>query len=288
MIKRFIKFFYNHQKTKTILHRILIKLKIPEKIGFLATGESHKNNINPLFITCDATDSDIHLIFNDKFSFPFQDNKLRLIYSSHNLEHLNEKTSDRYFEEVYRVLKKGGELSIEVPNAELIYSNYSNYLKTGSSLELQELIDFTFPEEVKRNVVSNQSLSTEDASKQLNEIHNKVLSFLSCYCVPAYVGAHTPVVVDEQVFNENFKKLTMAEFFIWCIDLMDEKQKLSGGHINPWFPRKLIDRLEMFGFDAKIRSFRDSRIFSRSLSRFVIPDREHRTFYSFRISAIKR
>ena len=272
---------------KYLLHKILLRLGILDKIGYLATGESDKNNINPLFITCDATNSDIPLVFDENFSFPFDDNKLNFIYSSHNLEHLNEATSDRFFKEVHRILKKGGELSIEVPNAELIYNNYANYLRTGSPEDLQELTNFNFNMEVINNVINNQNLTKEAAISSLGKIHNKVLSYLSCYCVPDYTGAHTPVVVEEDLFNKNFSALPMNEFFDWSVNLMNQSQKNSGGHINPWFPDKLIQKLNRLQFDTEIRSYKSSRIFSRKVCNFLIPDRKHRSFYSFRVSALK-
>ncbi len=286
-MKRFIKFFYNHQKTKYLFHRILFKLSILNKIGFLATGESDKNNINPLFITCDATASDINLVFDNNFTFPFDDNKLNLIYSSHNLEHLNEATSDRFFNEAHRILKKGGELSIEVPNAELIYNNYANYLKTGSKKDLQELTNFDFNMEVIKNVINNQNLTKEAAILGLGKMHNKVLSYLSCYCVPDFTGSHTPIVVEENLFNKKFAELPMNEFFEWSVNLMNQSQKDSGGHINPWFPDKLVQKLNKLQFDTQMRPYRSSRIFSKKVCNFLIPDREHRSFYSFRISALK-
>ena len=287
-MKKFIKLFYNHANAKYLLHIILFKFKALNQLGFLATGESYKNSINPFFITCDATESDIHLIFDDNFSFPFLDNQIKLIYSSHNLEHLNTSTSKRYFDEAHRVLKVGGELSIEVPNAELIYFKYGKFLESGSLDALEELLNFEFDEEVLNNVINNQNLTSNEALEALNGVHNKVLSFLSCYCVPDYVGAHTPVVVQKEIFNSKYSALSMEEFFEWCIDLMNEDQKKSGGHINPWYPKKLIQQLEKHEFDVKIRSYKESRIFSTRWSQFFIPDREHRSFYSFRISAIKR
>ena len=84
-------------RLRFLIHQFFFKSGLITHFGLLAAGESKKNSINPLFVTADATESDFNLIFTPEFVFPFSKNEYRFIYSSHNLEHLNKKTSDRLF-----------------------------------------------------------------------------------------------------------------------------------------------------------------------------------------------
>ena len=48
--------------------------------------------------------------------FPWQDNEIDIIYSSHALEHLDKSDGRAFIGECYRVLKPGGIVRIVVPN----------------------------------------------------------------------------------------------------------------------------------------------------------------------------
>ena len=89
-----------------ILRKLLINLGILERIGYQALGEKNTYFINP-----------------------FKNNSLNIIYTSHNLEHLTSETSDNFFRECKRLLKRNGEILIEVPDAEYIHMNALNYIK---------------------------------------------------------------------------------------------------------------------------------------------------------------
>ena len=126
-IKKIIKYLQNIFNKYT--HIFLLRIGFLDKIGLFAIGEMNKYCINPLFITIDVTDSDRILEFSHKNNrLPINDNEARILYSSHNLEHLTEEISDDFFKEAYRCLRPKGELSIEVPDCELLY----NIFKKGA------------------------------------------------------------------------------------------------------------------------------------------------------------
>jgi len=56
--------------------------------------------------------------------FPFSDNSIDKIYSSHVFEHFYTTQIEKILGECYRVLKPGGTISISVPNAEIYINAY--------------------------------------------------------------------------------------------------------------------------------------------------------------------
>lgn len=58
--------------------------------------------------------------------FPWQDETVDVIYSSHTLEHLSRAEGFIFLEECYRVLKKGGVIRIIVPDFQSIVNEYNN------------------------------------------------------------------------------------------------------------------------------------------------------------------
>lgn len=57
--------------------------------------------------------------------FPWSNNSVDIIYSSHTLEHLNKQEGYRFLQECYRVLKKEGTIRIIVPDLKEIIAKYT-------------------------------------------------------------------------------------------------------------------------------------------------------------------
>tara|TARA_B100000945_G_C20333558_1_gene573670 strand:+ start:821 stop:1129 length:309 start_codon:yes stop_codon:yes gene_type:complete len=55
---------------------------------------------------------------------PEKDNSVSVLYSSHMLEHLDDKETDIFLKESIRVLMKGGLIRIVVPDFEILIKNY--------------------------------------------------------------------------------------------------------------------------------------------------------------------
>ena len=58
---------------------------------------------------------------------PYENDSVDAIYCSHVVEHIEDKYIQRFFNEAYRVLKKGGALRVCCPDAEFLY----NVAKSG-------------------------------------------------------------------------------------------------------------------------------------------------------------
>lgn len=65
-------------------------------------------------------------IYDLRQNFPWQDNSIDVIYSSHTLEHLTRKEGLHFLKECHRVLKKKGLIRIVVPDLSLLVSKYIN------------------------------------------------------------------------------------------------------------------------------------------------------------------
>src|SRR3989344_7865177 len=57
--------------------------------------------------------------------FPWNDDSVDVIYSSHTLEHFSKSVGRHFLEECFRVLKPGGVIRIVVPDLHVLVSAYS-------------------------------------------------------------------------------------------------------------------------------------------------------------------
>ena len=61
---------------------------------------------------------------NERVKLPFVNKTISVAYTSHNLEHLDDKTVDRVIKEIARVTKKGGYLVIKIPDFDFFLEKY--------------------------------------------------------------------------------------------------------------------------------------------------------------------
>jgi predicted SAM-dependent methyltransferase len=71
-------------------------------------------------------------------TFPFDDESVDIIYTSHTLEHFSRQEGTRFLKECHRVLRSGGILRVVVPDLEAIISDYTSG-KTDADMFLDEL-----------------------------------------------------------------------------------------------------------------------------------------------------
>ncbi len=59
-------------------------------------------------------------------TFPWQDNDVQVVYSSHTLEHMTREDGYRFLSECFRVLEPGGIIRMVVPDLSFIVKSYNN------------------------------------------------------------------------------------------------------------------------------------------------------------------
>ena len=98
---------------------------------WLELGSGPKKGSNG-WTTIDLYGADI--VHDLRAGIPFSSNSVDRIYTSHMLEHIPYRELLIFLNECYRVLKKGGELSVCVPNAGFYINAYSEkkYFKSYS------------------------------------------------------------------------------------------------------------------------------------------------------------
>ena len=255
----------------------------------MAFGERNTTNINPLYFTIDADNSDFQIIWDEKSKLPFKNDSINFIYSSHTLEHLSYDEAKIFFKEAKRVLKKGGELCIEVPNAKFLYDNYLFFLKNKKSKINNQLIDFEFHKKVLINIKKFQNLPDEKINDWSNHFSTKIFAKVSNYVKPDFVGYAIPYLIDPKTIEKNFYKFqNMDKFFDWLLNKIPTNLKKTGGHNSYWYYNQLSVILDEMGYACFHRGYRQSKYFKNIISKIMVPDRKYRSFYSIRISAIKK
>ncbi len=86
-----------------------------------------------------------------KYGIPFKNDSVEYIFSSHFLEHLDEKSAGDLLKECNRVLKKGGIIRIIVPDLDEeideICFNLENYKKNRDVIKVQKYVTSSFENE---------------------------------------------------------------------------------------------------------------------------------------------
>ncbi len=100
-----------------------IRLKKQKKI-LLDIGSGNRKGKNG-WITIDLNKG-ADIIHDLRKGIPLPENSVDRIYASHVLEHIPYRELIRLLSEIFRVLKKGGELSVSVPDASLFINAYFN------------------------------------------------------------------------------------------------------------------------------------------------------------------
>jgi predicted SAM-dependent methyltransferase len=253
----------------SIAHNLLKKLGVLNFINIYGVGEKNIYGNNPFLTTIDVNDSDHNMIISMDSKLPITSKTARIIYSAHCLEHLPLEVVNNFFADVHECLIQSGELLLELPDAEFLYNIY----RSGNWTKIPELKSKSYHDECKH-----------DNDDPPYKTFLNVLVFY--FPTKLEVGKGKSPNISEKEFNKNFTSLNMDDFFAYCIGKLSLEQLYSGGHVSIWYPKKIIKMLEKHGFNAEIRGYRESRTLG-FFGKLLIPDRKHRSDYSFRISAVK-
>ena len=236
--------------------------------GRIALGERNNFLRNRTWITIDTANSDFNMNFRSFTPLPFENDSQDVIYSAHAIEHIPDECVTFLLKESYRVLKKGGYIRIEAPDAGEIISSYKK--------NDRQFVD-CFSSAFRTNLVEKRGYPSSYA-----EDHNSLLGILSNYMISDY---SVPVIADKKEVASMLETLKPKEFSKWCVSLQTGEQLESGGHINPIFYDNIHDLLGNVGFKNILKmGANQTRIPKKNLQEV---ERPHRAFYSLIVEAEK-
>lgn len=252
--------------------------------GMVAIGERVRPL--PLWVSVDAVGfPDYHLELQSVSVLPFASESLRVIYTSHTLEHLSESAVESVLIDCFRQLRHGGELLIDLPDCQKAFHEMR---KIGSGTQDSATARYLQGLSISAEAISMRVPTHFDskadvawANDPLNLIHNCAIA---SYLNPPLTGSHhVPVLIDPEVLRKKVKSMSLDSYLKLSYEWLPKGFQYSGGHSSGWYPEKLIKLLAEIGFDACVRSHKESAC----VPPFLVPDRHHREVHSFKISARK-
>jgi predicted SAM-dependent methyltransferase len=221
---------------KKILRKIYLFLDrrlYPRK---LIIGDRNSTYFGPGYETIDwAFDCDHRINLLRSHKLPFKDNYVTSIYSSHVIEHLDDDSLLKLFEECYRVLKSGGIFRVCCPDMDYFIDSYLTEEK-DAFYKWKYGLQRTWYEEVKYCV------ELFNISPRLLEPQNLLTLMFTGYSDLPNDG---PIFEKEDV-DTKLKELAREDFVKWCISKVDKNR--VGGHINGFNSDKLQRFLKESGF----------------------------------------
>ncbi len=150
-------------------------------------------------------------------ALPFEDNTVRLFYSSHTFEHIPQKKCQFIFNEIYRCLKRGGAIRLTMPDFDLAYIAYGE---------------------------NNENFFKHQLGK---DIHRKFLDFFANFISSK---------ISPKEFSDNYDRMKKEDFANYysnkAIEMMGKVQ--VAGHLNWWNYEKVENMLKKAGFNTIYRS----------------------------------
>lgn len=166
-------------------------------------------------------------------NIPFGDNTVKAVYSSHVIEHIEDRFIQSFFAEVHRVLMPGGVFRIACPDAEFLYevSRFDN-----DYWHWRE--DWT-----KSPYYMRKPIKASQADYLVREV-----------ATPKFQGYIGEIEFNEDGYTEKFQTLGMNEFLEYITSGLEFRKNFPGDHINFWTFGKVRSFLESAGFTTIIRS----------------------------------
>ncbi len=183
--------------------------------GKVALGERLTYHDFPLdWVHIDWKDADHTVNLVEQPLLPFKDRSQRLIYTAHLIEHLPAATLTTLLAECHRVLRAGGRIRIECPDAEALVSLYRK-------ADPHALAHF-------RNYRKETIVERFGYDAKYQEDHLMVLGEISNYIVPGE-GVHMPVYAPKEIFDEKLATLDLDSFAEWCFSLQTPDRARAAG-----------------------------------------------------------
>lgn len=227
-------------------------------------------------MTVDRRDADLKMVLGPKSELPFPDDSQRIVYAAHILEHLDDATIMGLLSEVHRVLRTGGGVRIEVPDAGFLLDSWKNR---------DEYVLGYFRRYRQKVVIDRFGFD-----KRYIEDHLTPLGEISNYLIE---DCHIPVYAAPADFEEN-AAAGLEQLNVWAQSLKTEQQANTPGHRNALTFDKLESIFKCAGFSRVFKVQKGhSRIDGLRLGSNVraiwdsIVEKPYRAFYSLYVDAVK-
>ncbi|MEE3134190.1 MAG: methyltransferase domain-containing protein [Candidatus Thermoplasmatota archaeon] len=162
--------------------------------------------------------------------FPFENDSVELIYSSHTIEHVNDKAVKNLIEEAFRILKVGGIFRITCPDANLLLNSVKNNVFKYWAWRNEWF-------EKKFEIKSNQ-IEIEDFL--VREISTARCRFFENEVEPLY----------PKMIREKINQLDDETFLQWMVEKNTFDNNNPQFHINYWTFEKLEKLFKDAGFNT--------------------------------------
>jgi SAM-dependent methyltransferase len=187
---------------------------------------------------------------DEKFKLNYKDNVFHLFFSSHFIEHINDKTFVNLSSEVFRVLKKGGIFRILTPNFDLLKKVYQ---EKDSNFIINIDSDFFIkgmPGWIEMGIKPTfNSWICHWFANYSNVPIFKHSTYKKFYILPP--------IIDDQVLFKKSLELSTEDFSKFILSHVPQEYKNNGGHINCFTFDKLVRILNKIGFDTYLSSYND-------------------------------
>jgi predicted SAM-dependent methyltransferase len=247
--------------------------------GQVALGQRNSYAFPLGWVTVDWAHADVQIWLTGESRLPFADESQNIVFSAHLMEHLEDAPLRRVLHEAYRILRKGGALRIEVPDAEKLVRAY----QTNDRRALDYFRDGRDDNLCRRLGMSKEYLA--DYFTVLGEVANYIDQDID--------SGHIPVYASKEDFDHHLA-MGLEAFNAWAQGLKTEKQRRSGGHSNALTYSKMDRMLCEAGFsEVRRAAMGETSIpglhFGRGIRRLYdgVPLAPQRAFYTLFMEAFK-
>lgn len=215
--------------------------------------------------TVDLFDAD-YIIDLRRAVLPFKDGSVKLIYTSHTIEHIQQAALDKLLSEIYRILYPGGILRIVTPDMDKAINAYKH-----KDWNFFELYRKSLSVRVDKGLLSPESL----------EMHNLFVQYFASYS--GRVDTAGGPILEKETVDRYLRRMDKYEFARWCVSQLEPGRVCA--HVNAFDYSKLENMLTKAGFEKVTRSdFRQSQVAKLRRPEF---DLDYRKSFSLYVEATR-
>lgn len=172
---------------------------------------------------------------------PIEDGTAEIIYTSHTLEHVNDRAADFFFADAFRVLNTHGILRVTMPDAELFFRAYQANDRDLFRLGLANV-----------GLREARRIGLDRPAREMS-LQQLLLRVIATSVSVNSIDGSTERMSDQQV-DDTFRALPFEQALECCISKCDLsiQERRPGDHLNWWNWNKLSMKLQRAGF-TKVR-----------------------------------